>query len=94
MAIRKSPLSVYGECSQTRRENDALFHGYSGKHETQLRRKAAVVDISNTNRQQIINNNSDITFNSARRLSAHQPALETKLQSESSSHIYSSSNRA
>ncbi|GBM20998.1 hypothetical protein AVEN_9698-1 [Araneus ventricosus] len=64
-------------------ENDALFQEYSRKHEAQMTRGSAFVQISSINRQQITNNNSNSTFSAVRRLSSSQLALWTKLQRDS-----------
>ncbi|GBO05329.1 hypothetical protein AVEN_133442-1 [Araneus ventricosus] len=53
---------------------------YSGKYKAQEIRKTALVQISNTNKQQMTNDNSNSTSNTARRLSAYQLAMWTKLQ--------------
>ncbi|GBM02586.1 hypothetical protein AVEN_178513-1 [Araneus ventricosus] len=71
---------VYNESGPTRKltENDSI-HEYSRKNESEGT-KTAFVQISSTDRQQIPNNNSNSPFNTARRVSAYQLALETKLQ--------------
>ncbi|GBM40865.1 hypothetical protein AVEN_14790-1 [Araneus ventricosus] len=83
--VTKIARLVNGESSPTSRiiENDALFHEYSGKYEEKTTTETALVQISCTNRRQITNNDSKNTFSTARRLSAYQIALRTKLQRDS-----------
>ncbi|GBM23003.1 hypothetical protein AVEN_172346-1 [Araneus ventricosus] len=68
---------VYVESSPASRimENDALFHEYSRKHGAHITRKTALVQISETSRQKVIDNNRNTTSNSAKRLKADQFAL-------------------
>ncbi|GBL92438.1 hypothetical protein AVEN_174721-1 [Araneus ventricosus] len=55
---------------------------YSRKHETQVTGKTALAQISNTNRQQFTNRNSNTTFNTARHITAHYLTKRIKLQRE------------
>ncbi|GBM28940.1 hypothetical protein AVEN_17983-1 [Araneus ventricosus] len=50
---------------------------------TGIAKRTALAQISNTNRQQITTNNSSSTFITARCLSAHPLAQQTKLQRDS-----------
>ncbi|GBM34340.1 hypothetical protein AVEN_211879-1 [Araneus ventricosus] len=70
----------YGESSPTSwlMENGALFLEYSRKHEAQVTGKTTLAQINNTSRQQIANNNSNGTFNSAQCLTSEK--LRTRLQ--------------
>ncbi|GBN27297.1 hypothetical protein AVEN_155188-1 [Araneus ventricosus] len=60
------------------------IHEYFGKHEAWVTGKTALAQISNTNRQQFTNNNSNSTNSSAQRLTADQQAKRTSLHRDSS----------
>ncbi|GBO18259.1 hypothetical protein AVEN_238357-1 [Araneus ventricosus] len=65
--VTKIVVWVYGRNSPTRRimENEGLFKNMQEKHVAQVTGTITLVQISNTNRQQIANNDSNSTFNSA-----------------------------
>ncbi|GBL68332.1 hypothetical protein AVEN_121943-1, partial [Araneus ventricosus] len=70
--VTKIVRCVHVENSPTSRitEKRRFILEYSGKHEVQVTGKTALAQISNPNRQQITNKNSNSVFNTARRITA------------------------
>ncbi|GBM41254.1 hypothetical protein AVEN_180547-1 [Araneus ventricosus] len=66
-------------------ENDALFTNIQERRNTGNSKNTALAQISNTSRQQVTNNNSNSTNDSAQRLVAEQLAMRTRLQRDFSS---------
>ncbi|GBM76585.1 hypothetical protein AVEN_228940-1 [Araneus ventricosus] len=68
-------------------ENDALFSNIPENTKHKQEEKKGLAQISNTSRQQIINNNSNSTNKCSQRLTADQLAKRTGLQRRSLSSI-------
>ncbi|GBM23548.1 hypothetical protein AVEN_196630-1 [Araneus ventricosus] len=81
--VTKIALWLHAESSPTSRltENNTLFSNIPEK-KAQVTVKTALAQISNTNRQQFTDCNSNSTFSTSRRLTAYQFALRTTLQRE------------
>ncbi|GBO18742.1 hypothetical protein AVEN_183771-1 [Araneus ventricosus] len=68
-------------------ENDALFYEYSGKQDTQVIRKLALLQISNASRQQILNNDTNRTIKNPLLLTADQTRPVDKTPKRSFPHL-------
>ncbi|GBM38222.1 hypothetical protein AVEN_8283-1 [Araneus ventricosus] len=81
--VTKTVLWMYGEDSPTSRimESDALFTSIQERRDAGNRKNTALAQFSITSKQEITNNNSNSTNNSAQPLAADQL---TRLQRDSS----------